>query len=183
MIGRGRGGLLAVLLLAACGGGADENVAPRAVDRALAPSSVAADRYRLFENDDDSTRDAFANAGPASLVDDGVVWEIRRADRLVGTLQISTLRADVDLTDADARASVVNDIIPGGGNRIAVAGQEVHTTTVADRTVYLWFGERLYQVLTLKGLDDDDQPEDVLGDVLTHQRTVPAWSPLPPDSR
>lgn len=170
--------LLAVL--AACADGAPRP-APRQLDKSLAPASIGADKYRLIENTDDSTRSAFANAGKTSLVDDGAVWEIRRADRLVGTLQISTLSERVNLTRPEARTAIVSDIIPGGGNRIAVGDQEVYTQSVGDRAVYLWFGQRLYEVMVLKGIDQGDDPEALVSDVLRHQTTVPAWEPLPPD--
>jgi hypothetical protein len=173
--------LLLLVVGGACGGGPPA-VAPRALDKALAPSSLGGDRYRLFENRDPSTRGAFGNAGPTSLVDDGAVWEIRLADRLVGTLQISTLDARVKLTKPAARRAIVSDIIPGGGTRIAVGDQEVYTLASADRTVYLWFGQRLYEVMVVKGLEAGDKPEALLADVLHHQTSAPAWEPLPPDA-
>jgi hypothetical protein len=173
--------LAMLVLLAACGGGA-KAAPPRPLDKALAPAALLADRYRLFENDDDSTRKAFADAGPTSLVDDGAVWEIRLSDRLVGTLQIATLSSRVKLTQPNARRAIVSDIIPGGGTRIAVGDQEVYTLSSTDRTVYLWFGQRLYEVMVVKGLDTGDKPEVLLADVLRHQATVPAWEPLPPDA-
>lgn len=168
------------VVMAACGGGS-EPIAPRALDKALAPASLLGDRYSLSENADPSTRGAFANAGPTSLVDDGAVWEVRLADRLVGTLQIATLSSRVDLTKPTARRSIVSDIIPGGGTRIAVGDQEVYTLASADRTIYLWFGQHLYEVMVLKSLDGTDKPEALLADALRHQSTVPAWEPLPPD--
>jgi hypothetical protein len=167
-------------LLAACGGTA-RAPAPRALDKTLAPTALLADRYRLFENRDDSTRHAFADAGPTSLVDDGAVWEIRLADRLVGTLQIATLTAKVTLTKPSARRAIVSDIIPGGGTRVSVGDQEVYTLSSADRTVYLWFGQHLYEVMVVKGLDTGDKPEALLAEVIRHQSTVAAWEPLPPD--
>jgi hypothetical protein len=173
--------LTTTLLLAACGG-STKTAAPRPLDKALAPAGLLADRYRLFENRDDSTRKAFADAGPTSLVDDGAVWEIRLNDRLVGTLQVATLSARVALTKPAARRAIVSDIIPGGGTRISVGDQEVYTLSSTDRTVYLWFGQHLYEVMVVKGLDIGDKPEALLAEVLRHQSTVAAWEPLPPDT-
>lgn len=175
--------LVIVLVLCAttaggCVGSSEAPAAPRALDRSLAPANVLGEKYRLFENVDDATRKTFADAGPTSLVDDGAVWEIRRADKLVGTLQIATFNAKVDPENESQRKSVVNDIIPGGGTRIALRDQEVHTIAVSDRTIYLWFGQTVYEVLVLKGLDEGDDPEQVLVDVIAHQQTVSAWQPL-----
>lgn len=167
---------------AACGADTRKPATPIALDKSLAPPAIGADHYRLYPNTDQATIAAFANAGPTSLVDDGGVWEIRRADRLVGTLQISTLSSRVNLANPSARSAIISDIVPGGGTSIAVQGVEVATATVGDRTVYLWFGRQLYEVMVLRGIDMGDQPESLLTDVVTHQRSVPAWEPLPPDA-
>ena len=173
-------GLVAIALLAGCGR-APTAVAPRRLDKSLAPTSILADRYHLFDNTADSTRKAFANAGATSLVDDGAVWEVRFVDRLVGSLQISTLSARVNLSRPNERRGIVNDVIPGGGTRIAVGDQEVYTLSVADRTVYLWFGQGVYEVMVVKGLAAGDKPEALVAEVIRHQASLPSWEPLPPD--
>lgn len=172
-----RWALLVVLLVGACSAGEAQVTVPLAVDPALAPKAVVGGTLKLYENQAKTTRDAFRKAGPTSLVDDGRVWEIRRIDRLVGTLQISTLREDVDVSKDETRSLIVREVIPESDSRIRVEGVEVHTATTGDKTVYLWFGKRLYEVLILKGLDGVN-PESVLSDTLKHQVTVPSWEPL-----
>lgn len=168
--------LVVALLFVGCGSEPVVEAPPLAVDIALAPKAVAGD-LKLFENQQKTTRNAFKNAGPMSLVDDGRVWEVRREDRLMGTLQISTLRSDVDLAKEDARSLIVREMIPESDSHIRVNGVEVHTVTSGDKTVYVWFGKRLYEVLVLKGLEGAE-PEAVLTDVLEHQATVSSWEPL-----
>jgi hypothetical protein len=172
--------LLALAALGACGSDAAPEVAPPAVDVALAPPAVGVD-LALHENLDDETVAAFANAGEHSLVGDGRIWEIRRADRLVGALQISTVLPDVDLADGGQRESIVRQIIAGSLTRIRIDDVEVYTTVVDDKAVYVWFGRTVFEVLQLKDRELDGGYEDVAAEIIRHQATVPSWEPLPVD--
>lgn len=169
---------LAGSLLCACGGDATVEVPPAAVDAALAPDRIEGGPIRFFENVDDATRDAFANAGETSLMADGRLWEIRRAERLVGTLQITTLLPEIDLLEEDRRANIVRGVMPGAVTRIRIGDVEVHALELADRAQYVWFGRDLVQVLTVRS-EETVVPEDVLRGILDHQRSQPAWNPLP----
>lgn len=169
--------LVVALLFGACSTGEAVTAPPLRVDPALAPKAVVGGTLKLYENQQKATLDAFRKAGPTSLVDDGRVWEIRRVDRLVGTLQISTLREDVDVSRDETRSLIVREVIPESDSRIRVERVEVHAVTSLDKTVYVWFGKRMYEVLILKGLEGAD-PEGVLSDMLKHQATVSSWEPL-----
>lgn len=166
-------------MLAACG---DDDVAvvpPPAVDEALTPAEIeGGERLRLVENTDDPTRDAFANGGESSLMADGRLWELRRAERLVGTLQITTLLPTVDLLDDSRRAGIVRGVMGGSGTRTRIGDVEVHATERFDRAQYVWFGIGVVQILTVREEGEIDA-EAVLRGVLDHQRTTSAWKPLP----
>jgi hypothetical protein len=164
------------LTLAACG---DESttVAPAEVDPALAPPALA-DGLKLYENRDDDTITAFANAGERTLVADGRIWEIRRADRLIGTLQISTVLPDVDLMDPTIRDTMVRQILTGSVSSIRIGDVEVFTSTTNDKAVYVWFGNGLFEVLQLRDRGVDDF-EPFATEIIVHQTTLESWEPLP----
>ena len=160
----------------ACGS-SGKTVAPAEVDPKLAP--VALDtNLKLYENRDRHTIHAFANAGKRSLVADGRIWEIRRADRLIGTLQISTVLPEVDLTKDTLRDSMVRQILPGSLSSIRIGDVEVFTSEVNGKAVYVWFGKRLFEVLQLRDRATKDF-EPLATQVIDHQATIPSWEPLP----
>jgi len=166
--------LALVVALTACG---DERtvVQPTRVDTALAPTELP-DGLKLYENTSETTRRALANVGEGALMADGKVWEIRRADRLIGTLQVSTVLPRFDLSDPAVRDTMVSQIIPQGASRIRVQGIEVYQSLDEDRGIFLWFGTGIYEVLQLK--DRELELESVVDAILLHQRTVDAWRPL-----
>ena len=169
--------LVVALGAAGCGGGDDPSVRPAAVDEALAPEEVG-EGLKLYANETEETLAAFANAGERTLVADGRIWEIRRADRLVGTLQISTVLPDVDLSEPDLKDALVRQIIPGSLSSIRIGATEVFTAVVDEKAVFVWFGKGLYEVLQLKDRNIEDF-EAIATDVIEHQETLPAWEPLP----
>lgn len=178
-----RGGLRAVMCVlavsgavTACGGG-QKPPPPIAVDAALAPEAVAPGNLKLFENTDTSTRKAFADAGQTALFADGRLWEIRRADRLVGTLQISTVVDKVDLRKSKTRNDIVAQILTAP-IRIRVHDVEVSATAAEDHGSYVWFGRHIVEILTLKGVKDA-KLDDVLAAIIAHEQTVKSWVPLP----
>lgn len=162
---------------AACGGGGGEEVAPERVPDDLVPARMLDDEFGVFENTEESTVEALANSDESSLVADTRIWEVRRGDRLVGTVQISTVLPKVDLLDADVRDRFVNQVILGQQSRIRVGDVEVFTTTSNDKTVYLWFGENLFQIMQTK--DRALEPEALLTDLIDFQKDKDGWRPLP----
>lgn len=167
----------AAVAATACGGSGRPAPPPLAVDPALAPTAIQAGNLKLFENTDTSTRKAFADAGRTALFADGRLWELRRADQLVGTLQISTVDSKVNLARSKTRADIVGQILTAP-IRIRIADVEVSAAAAEDHASYVWFGRRLVEILTLKGVKDA-KPEDVLAGIITHEQTVNAWEPLP----
>ncbi len=166
--------VVAATLLIGCGDDAPE-VAPPRVDVALAPAEVG--DLKLYENTAKETLAAFANAGDRSLASDGRIWELRRADRLVGTLQITTVLEQIDLADESDRRKIVSAVIPGSPLRRRVAGIEVYTFEVDDKATFVWFAQDLYEILQLKDREIDDYEAVVLA-ILEHQVTLAAFKPL-----
>lgn len=176
-----RGALVLVLGIAllgsACGDSDREQPVAVRVPVDLVPARLLDDSLGVFENRDPSTLETFANAGARSLVADTRVWEIRRGDRLVATLQISTVKPKVDLADEDIRERFAHQLILGESSRIRTGDVEVFTSTVDDKTVFLWFASNLYQVMQTK--DVALEPEALLAELVAHQETAESWEPLP----
>lgn len=125
-----------------------------------------------------SDRMAFANAGKDSLVADGRLWEIHQGHLLVGTLEIATVISDVSLKDKADRAQILDGAMVGAAPvSINVDGVGVAVASAPQRTMYVWFGHSVFEVLQL-----DDQridPEKVLNDVIGYQQGTGRLSPLP----
>ena len=169
---------LAVAALGAGGCGDDpvEVAAPPPVPDGLVPATVQNDQLAFYETQVASAREAFANAGPESLASDGRLWELRIADRLVGVLQLTTLLPEVDLLESDHRDAIVKQLLPTARDRLDVGDVAVWTATSSGKTSYLWFGESLFALLTVKpGSGDTIEPELVLQDVLDHMVATDGW--------
>lgn len=169
--------LAAVLTASGCGGDGAAEAVPERVPSELVPERLLDGALGVFENTDESTREALANTDPSSLVADTRVWEIRRGDRLVGTLQVSTTLPKVDLTDMDVRERLVSHVILGQQSRIRVGDVEVFTATSNDKTVFLWFASNLFQVMQTKARELD--PEALVADLIEFQVGLDAWEPIP----
>ena len=168
--------LVLAMLTAACGDEPEVAVAPEPVPDGLTPDTLL-DGLLVIENRDESTREALAAEDESSLVSDTRLWEVRRGQRLVGTLQISMVLPRVDLLDQEIRDRFVGQMILGQSSRIRVGDVEVFTATSNDKTVYIWFGERLFEVLQTK--DRELDPEALLTAVIEYQDDRPEWVPLP----
>lgn len=165
-----------VLAAAACGGSNDVVAGPPPrVPVALAPPSLTGGSLTLSE--DDQATEAFSQLGDRALVADGRLWQIRHEDRLVATLQISTVKPKVDLADAEQRTAIVNHILPGTRVEIDVNGLAMWVSDSNDKTVYVWFGRDLFQVLQVKSTTID--PEAVVSDLVDFQLRSPDWNALP----
>ena len=165
------------LALAGCGDNADGTVAPKRVPDDLVPPTYLDEGLLALENTDEATLDALANARDTTLAADTRVWEIRRGQRLVATLQISTVLPKVDLLDEDVRDRFVGQVIPGQVSRLRTGDVEVFTTSVDDKTTYLWFGSELFEILQTK--DRALEPEQLLAAVVAYQDDKDGWVPLP----
>lgn len=170
----------AMLFAAACGDASGDLSAQRSVPRGLVPERLADTNLSTALNTDEATLGVFANVGPRSLSADSQVWELRRGDKLVGALQITTLLNKVDLTDASQRDDIIGQILPTTPADFNVAGVHVWAAEGArGKVVYVWFGEGMFEVLQVKGRDLD--AEDVLRDVIDHQLDAETWRGLPPE--
>ena len=158
---------VAALALAACGSASPSGrlLAPDAVPAELVPPTI---QGNLTLAEYLPGRQAFAQAGPASLVSDGRMWAIRRGETLVGTLQISTVKRDVSVTKPRDHRAILDGVMTGiSYQTIDVGGITVAASNSADRTLYLWFGPKLFEVLQLKGTRVD--PDSVAADVISYQ--------------
>jgi hypothetical protein len=173
---------LAVTSLAgvgACGGDDKPPPKPAAVPDGLVPDAVQGGSYAFYESTLPQVKSAFANAGANSLVADGRMWELRKADRLVGILQVSTLVPTLDLLNEAHRSQVVNQIMPTARDRVTVGDVTVFVANTDQKSVYLWFSAQTFHLLTIKpGSGDDIDPELVMTEVLDHETQAPGWSPI-----
>jgi hypothetical protein len=154
-----------LLLLSACGSGATQLTAPARVPDALAPK-ILGDGVTVGEYL--PARSRFAKAGESSLVADGRVWAIRKGQTLVGTLQASTVKNDVDLRKADDRKQVIDGVMTGARYETIYVGKlKVLSSSAADHTLYLWFGPNVFEVLQVKA--GKVVPDDIAGDIIEYQ--------------
>ena len=153
----------------ACGTGSSTKlVVPNSVPTSLVPATLEGN---LTLTEFLPARKAFAQAGPASLVSDGRVWAIRRGETLVGTLQISAVKSSVSLAKDSDRQAILDGVMTGTSYQTLDVGDlKVVASTAADRTLYLWFGPKLFEVLQLKGTKVD--PDTVAGDVISFQQST-----------
>lgn len=171
-----RAAILVVLLaLAACGGDSKETRAAARVESALVPPTLGDGSLTLKE--DPTAHKAFGNVGGQSLVDDGRLWAVRDGQRLVATLQVATLDPKVDLGDEEQVDSLIASILPGTKERFTMGDLPVVQVATADKTIYLWFGDGMFQVFQIKGAEID--PEVLLGELIAFQVDSPRWSPPP----
>ena len=160
---------------AACGGGHDAAGRPPAkVPVAIVPPSLTGGNLTLTE--DGKARKAFGRLSDRALVADGRLWQIRQGERLVATLQVSTLKTKVDLTDEDQRTAIIKHILPAKRQEIDVKGLTVSVSDSNDKTVYVWFGRDLFQVLQVKSTKLD--PEALVTDLIGYEVLSPAWKAL-----
>jgi hypothetical protein len=167
--------LSAAVALSACGGGPRQvNVAVR-VPLGQEPSTIGSS-LTLSEYTGD--RKAFANAGKDSLVYDGRLWEIHDGHLLVGTLQVATVTPDISLTNGSDRSEVLNGVLDGvQPATIQVDGVGVAVSNAPQRTLYVWFGRSVFEVMQLD--DARVNPEQILNQVISYQRQTGLLHPEP----
>jgi hypothetical protein len=162
------GGLL-VALLAACGsGGSTALVEPASVSTDMVPPTLG---EGLTIHEFSPARARFAAAGESSLVADGRVWAIRRGQTLVGTLQVSTVKPDVSVGDKDARKAIVGGVMTGiSYETVEVGDTPVIASTAADKSLYLWFGPGLFEVLQVKSTKV--APDEIAAELIEFQQAT-----------
>ena len=160
----------------ACGNEPEEVAAPVLVPEGLVPATVQGENLAFYETEAPGAIKAFADAGSDSLAADGRLWELRVGDRLIGVLQVTTLLPEVDLLDAGHRNTIVKQLLPTARDRLDIGDVAVWTATASGKTSFLWFGEGMFSLLTVKpGTDDAIEPEVVLQDVLDHMVASEGW--------
>lgn len=165
-------------LCALTGCGAAKPAAPDPVPKALAPTALLGNSLHFYLNTAKDTVAAFRQDPKDALISDGKLWEIRRADRLIGTLEIATVKHDVNLARPSVRDHFTSPILIGATSDIRLAGQEVATVQSDDGVATLvWFGRGLFEVLQLK--DNVLTGPQLAQAIIQYQQTRPEWSPLP----
>jgi hypothetical protein len=159
-----------VVVLASCGrsdaAAAPAKKVPAEIVPAQLPSAPGDPLLTLEEYKQGAERiDA---AGGRSMVADGRVWEVRRGSTLVGALQVSTLQPKVDVSSRKQREKLAGLVMSGSIQRIVVSGVEVVAARTADKVVFLWFGDQLFEVLQIKGAGIN--PETMLKSILEFQK-------------
>jgi hypothetical protein len=168
--------VLAVLLLGACGN--DPAPTPRALPTALVPAKVLAGSLGLYRNTAPGTVAAFHPHDPSTLVDEGGLWEIRRKDRLIGTLQLETVKGDVNLHKRSVRDQITDPLLVGARSDIRLSGQEVSSVEgEGGLSTLVWFGDHLLVVLQVK--DTLVEGPTLAQALIDFQQTRSEWVPLP----
>jgi hypothetical protein len=157
-----------LVMLAACGGGerADAHLGP-SVPTELVPEALESGKLRVIQNEADSTKKAFQRGGAHVLIADGGLWEIRDGQRLVGALEVATVKNRVNLARRKVRRTIVRNVMPARMQRLDVGDLTVYSTKSNDKIVYMWFGKKSFQILQLKGSALD--PEALLNEIVEYQ--------------
>jgi len=168
--------LLAATGLAGCGQA--HRYTPQPVPVSLAPAALLHDSLHLYRNTAPDTLAAFRQDRKDALISDGQLWEIRRADRLIGTLEITTVKPNINLAKSSVRDSFTAPILVGSRSDIRLAGQEVETVQSDDGVAtVVWFGKGLFEVLQVK--DTIVTGAQLAQAIIEFQQTQAAWAPLP----
>ena len=148
----------------------------------LVPASLPSFKLTVDPDATPDVKAAIAAAGPQVLVGDARMWDLHLGQRLVGALQISTLRKRIDPRRAEDRDAIVVQSLGSRARRIVVGGLPVWTVPDdgSKRGVYVWFGARSFAVLQLKadGLDAGAVADDLIGQIARR----PSWHALPPQA-
>lgn len=168
-----------LIALGGCGNDPVQVVAPSAVPGGLVPASVQSNSYAFYKSELPGVKDAFANAGRNSVAADGELWELRKGDRLVGALQLTTLLPEVDLTNEDHRNQILRQLLPTARDQVVIDDVNVWISESGKKSVYLWFARDMYALMTLKaGSEDDLDSDQVLTEVVTYAASSDSWKPL-----
>jgi hypothetical protein len=166
---------LAALGAAGCGGHSQAASArPLAkVNPALVPSTIDG----LTVQEDAKAKDRFAKLSKNALVADGRMYAFRQGERLVATLQLSTLMPEVDLTNQKRHDEMAEKLMTGVKQQLRIDNTDVFQAAGDEKTEYMWFGRQMFEVLQVKG--STVKPEDMLKDIISFQQSSHAWEPLP----
>ena len=170
------------LVLAGCGRGSDRAAAaPPRLPSATVPTSLAVGGGLVVQpNLSKKTAKAFESVGSASLVVEAGVWELRKADRLVGALELVTLdNRRIDLARDEDRAAIRSQVLAGDPSELEVAGIPVWSSVDGDRVLYVWYGRQVLGVLQVKA--DEIDPEEAIEELVTAMIDADGWPELDPE--
>ena len=166
-------------IAASCGGDDAEDIPVPAVPAGVVPPRVEASGGLVIQpNESEEIGVAFRSVGPRSLVAEGRVWEVRQGERLVGALQLATLKPRADTRKEDDREAI-HRILPTEPAELDFFGTPVYLSKDGQRSVFLWFGRQVFGVLQLKGDLDAEAVADELITVVLQDDT---WPGLPPEA-
>jgi hypothetical protein len=172
--------LLAVV--AGCSRSTPRAAAPPPLPEAIVPAKLAVEQGIVLQpNTTQDTASAFASPGRKSLVVEARMWELRKADRLVGALEVATLDSRrIDTARDEDRVAIRGQILAGAQSELEVAGIPVWSTKDGDRVLDVWFGRQVLCVLQVKAKDLD--PEEALNELATLMTDHADWPGLPPEA-
>lgn len=171
--------LVVAFASAGCGDDPKPQAKPANVPEGLVPPTVQNGEFAFFKSEIVSAEEAFANGGPKSLASDGELWELRKGDRLVGSLQLTTVMPEVDLANKDHRGMILNQLLPTARDQVLIDEVNVWGTETKLKATYLWFGRDIFALMTLKGGSEDNlDPNLVLTEVVGHTAASDNWKPL-----
>jgi hypothetical protein len=149
------------------------------VPDAVVPTKVAAaGGLTIVAHTGPDVADALKAVGRQSLVEQGHEWEVRQGDRLVGALELATLRSRAD-TRKEADRQAIRHVLPTEPAELDFSGVPVYEAKDGERTVFLWYGRQVLGVLQLRGqIDVDAVANELIIAMLQHDR----WPGLPPDA-
>jgi hypothetical protein len=188
-VSRPRFGFLAGAVCVAITGGACADRTPQLdtsppvpVVTDMVPTAVESQQLTVDLDETREVRSAVKQVGAQVLVSDARVWNLHHGQRLVGALQLATLKKRVDPREDADRRDIIGQILGGRARQIQVGGVPVWTIPDdgAHRSIYVWFGGHAFGVLQVKG---DDINGGAIADELIHAiATQPAWQALPPQA-
>jgi len=150
------------------------------VDVALVPTTVKAQDLTVDLDTTTEVRQAMRSVGPQVLVGDIRLWDIHHGQRLVGALELATLKPRVDPRKPEDRDPLVGQILGSHTKQIQVNGLPVWTIPDdgTGRQVFVWFGARSLGVLQVKG--EGINPGQLADDLIPRIASQPGWHPLAP---
>lgn len=168
------------LLFGACSRGAHRAApAPKLPDATVPKSlSVVDTDVVMVPNTAKATRRAFTSVGQSSLVEQSGVWELRKADKLVGTLELVTLDSTRSDTRRDKdRTAIRAQILSGDASQLDVDGLPVWSTKDGDRVLYVWYGRQVLSVLQVKS--DELDADETMTQLVTTMTNSRSWPEMP----
>jgi hypothetical protein len=171
----------ASLSVTGCAGTSKPKAEPvRLVPTAVVPTALEAEGLTIQPNTTVEVKQALDSLGRQLLVSDARLWELHAGSRLVGALQVATLKARVDPTKGADRNAIIGQVLGSRHRQISVKGQPVWSlpNDGSDRAIYVWFGAHTFAVLQLKG--SAVAAPQVATDLIAKIAAQPAWHALPP---